>query len=190
MTNDIRENESILFQDAAFPIIVAFEKYCLRTPPARHPQVEIKYFVSGECDIVLDDQTIVAREGDVVITSPFQRHYTYSTEGACRYHLLNFDLDFLKGERICDIDTEFLIPFREGRLRPSSILRDGDSGYAEATELFHVLAQKGPFYQLAVKTAIMRLFCVMMQARSYSIVSDKEWQSEKKYGELLRPALQ
>lgn len=190
MAENVQENENILFSDSSFPIRVRFDKYCLKTPPARHPQVEIKYFVSGECVIVLDDQSIIAKEGDVVITSPYQRHYTYSTEGVCRYHLLVFDLDFLKSERICDIDTEFLIPFREGRLRPSPILRSGDCGYTDATELFSSLAKKGPFYQFSVKTAIMRLFCSIMRSGSYSEVSEKEWRTEKKYGELLRPALQ
>jgi len=190
VTDQMPKNETIFFKDNSFPVHVRFDKYCLRTPPARHPEVEIKYFVSGECVIVLDGETIVAKEGDVVVISPFQRHYTYSTEGICSYHLLVFDLNLLNSERMCDIDTDFILPFQEGRLIPTPHLCKGSHGHSEAVELFDTLAKSGEYYQLSVKTALMKLFCAIMTSSSFSEVGEKKWRTEKKYGELLRPALQ
>ena len=184
------KDENISFKKNNFPIETRFSKYCLQTPPTRHPQAEIKYFVKGECVIVIDDETIIAKEGDAVIISPFQRHYTYSTGGICQYHLINFDLNFLKSELMCEIDTEFLIPFQEGRLIPTTHLRKGDPGHSGVKKLFEVLFEKGDFYQLSVKTAMMDLFCEMLKSRSFSMISDKEWSSTRKYGEQMKPALQ
>ena len=189
MTSIAAENDRISFDDISFPVETKFAKYCLRTPPTRHPQAEIKYFVNGGCVIVIDNKTIEVEEGDVVIISPFQSHYTYSTEEVCRYHLLLFDLDFLKSERVCDIDTDFIFPFREGRLIPTPHLRPGDCGHSEAVALFEALESKNDFYQLSVKTAMMRLFCTIMTSHSYSEMGEKKWRSEKLYGERLRPAL-
>jgi hypothetical protein len=134
-------NENIFFKDDCFPVRAQMSKRCLQTPPARHPQPEIKYFTEGECVIVLDGQTITARAGDVVIISPFQRHYTYTNGEVCKYHLLNFDLNFLKSDRICKIDTDFLIPFQDGRLIIKPHLRVGDRGYNEAIDLFRTLEE-------------------------------------------------
>ena len=36
----------------------------------------------------------------------------------------------------------------------------------------------------------MKLFCAIMTSSSFSEVGEKKWRTEKKYGELLRPALQ
>ena len=190
MRNSLSTYENISFNSGSFPVMAKLGKLCLHTPPGRHAEAEIKYFTSGECAIVIDDETITPREGDIVIIPPFRRHYTYSTRGDCRYHLLNFDLNFLKSELICDIDTDFLIPFREGRLIPTPLLKSGDPGHAEAVALFKVLEEKGDFYQFSVKTAMMNLFCTMLKSGSFSEIGEKEWLTARRYSELLRPALQ
>lgn len=189
MTDQKYENENISFENNGFPIETTFSKYCLQTPPSRHSQAEIKYFVKGECVVVIDDETIVAREGDAVIISPFQRHYTFSTQGACQYHILIFDLDFLKSERICEIDTEFLMPFQEGKLIPKSHIRQGDPGHDKVVMLFDTLSKKQKFYQLSVKVALLRLFCDIMQSGAYSKVSDKKWKCARKWRDVLSPAM-
>ena len=189
MTPPSVKNENILFKDNSFPIETKFSKYCLRTPPTRHPQVELKYFVKGGCDIVINNETIKVKEGDIVIISPFQRHYTYSTEEICKYHLLVFDLSFLRSDLSCDIDTDFIIPFQEGRLIPNPHLHKGDQGHAEAVALFDVLEKEDKYYQLGVKTAMMSLFYAIMKSHSFSQPGEKEWKTERKYGELLRPAI-
>jgi len=182
------KNEDLRFANDAFPVKACFDKRCLRTQSMRHPQIEIKYFTKGSCVILCDDQSLAVKAGDAVVISPFQKHSTYSTDLDCRYHLVNFDLHFLQGGRLCDVDLNWLIPLQEGRLLCNRVFHEGDAVNTEIAGLFDALARSGKAHELSVKAAIYRLLATLIESHSFETEAHGGRRTPKQYDDALRPA--
>ncbi|MBQ8439739.1 MAG: helix-turn-helix transcriptional regulator [Clostridia bacterium] len=184
------KNETLQFADDTFPVTACFDKRCLRTQPMRHPQMEIKYFTKGSCVIVCDDQSFIAEEGDAIVIAPFQKHYTYSTDFECRYHLLDFDLHFLQGGLIGTTALNYLIPLQEGRLICDGIFHAGDPSHAEIVSLFEALAFSGDARELYVKASLYRLLGSLIENNSFVRIEEESRKTLQRYADALRPAFQ
>jgi len=96
--------EDIVFENKAFPIKIARERYSVIDNPEKstsafHEAVEIKYFYEGEATLLIGSEAVTARAGDIIVINPYEFHTTIAESEECksRYHLFMIGLDFFEG---------------------------------------------------------------------------------------------
>ena len=73
---------------------------------AVHEEIEIKCFYSGEAVLMVGDQIIEAKAGDVVVINPYEFHATLNTGGIHKgkYHLFMVPLDIFSKTDMPDLN--------------------------------------------------------------------------------------
>ena len=98
MNQSAVEHQKILYDKNSTPFICntnkridSFTKASLNM--CWHEELEIKYIISGSMHINIDNTTVVAKKGDVVIVNPCEYHNNIVADGDnAVYHLLCVDL--------------------------------------------------------------------------------------------------
>ena len=187
-------DENVNFDNKDFPVLTFFNKICLPTAvsqiPMRHPQLEIKYYVKGGCDILCDDEIIRVGEGDIVIISPFQMHSTRNIDNVCEYHLLMFDLQFLFSHERGKIDIDYLLPIRDGKIVLKNHIKSDEAVHRVIIELFEDLQRKSNGYELFVKGALYKVLGNLLEDEETRKIDNIKWTEYKKYKASLAPVFQ
>lgn len=187
-------DEKIIFESKDFPVLTFFNKTCLPTNVVqlsmRHPQLEIKYYIKGSCDILCDDEVIEVSQGDIVIISPFQKHSTRNINNVCEYHLFMFDLQFLFSCERGKIDIDYLLPIRDGKIVLKNHIKPDDAAYRVIVELFEDLQRKSSGYELLVKGALYKLLGILLEDSETQKIDSEHLLEYKKYKESLSPVFQ
>ena len=96
--------QQILFPSPDFKIIVADGK-ARANEKAFHEEIEIKYFYQGTSTIMIDEDVIVTKPGDITIVNPFEIHSTINIgQESGKYISLILNIDFLKEQNPNGLD--------------------------------------------------------------------------------------
>ena len=96
------------FALAAYPYNLSFNDNLDDVSKLFHEEIELKLFLEGSSTIMIDNESIVANEGDIVIMNPYQIHFTViSMEEKAKYHLILIGLDFFENN-IAFFDLRYL----------------------------------------------------------------------------------
>ena len=98
----MKKTDEPIFYDETFPIYIRRSDSSITNPDsytsAMHEAVEIKYFYEGESTILVGNNAIYAKAGDIVFISPYEFHATVdvgATQG--KYILFMVGLGFFDG---------------------------------------------------------------------------------------------
>lgn len=163
----MRTTNDIHFPDPEFPVIIdpartssvdnVTEAAC-----AIHEAIEIKCFYEGDSTLLVGDQTVHARAGDVIVINPYEFHATIDIGGASggKYHLFMLSVDLFSGisagidlrRMIFGQQMQFLTHFRKDT-ELYSLLTDAA---CEETE-------DSPEARLAVFGCLSRVFAILLR---------------------------
>lgn len=102
-----------------------------------HEELEIKYVIEGTMHIVIDNSTVVAKKGDIVIVNPCEYHNNLIATGDdAVYHLLCIDLNQIFNGGI----IERCYPhYNNGSLRFQNLIRENEELNSIIAKLFDTL---------------------------------------------------
>lgn len=160
-----------------------------RTSKAFHKEIEIKYFYEGNATLLVGEQTVQAKAGDLVIMNPYEIHSTIKFgENKGKYHLLMIDTDFLfereaegpvLGRRLMWSETGFQTHIRDNTEIPALILRAVKEQKDQA-----------PYYRLALKGLMLELFSLLLRDYTKKIEAGVAADENIRYFETVEPAIQ
>ena len=112
----MKQIEDIIFPDESFPLIISPS----RTSSARnfdnasqaiHEVIEIKCFYEGESTLLIGNETIQVKAGDIVVINPYEFHTTadYGKKERGKYHLFMMSVDFFDVVMASGLDLRQLI---------------------------------------------------------------------------------
>ena len=112
----MKKTEAIYFSDQSFPLAVNLDRISTAAEDAVnvqaiHEAIEIKYFYKGESTLLVGEDTVEVRAGDVVVINPYEFHATLDGggENVGRYHLFMIGLDFFEGAQGAGLDLRHLV---------------------------------------------------------------------------------
>lgn len=112
----MKQIESFIFKDTSFPLLIKAQRTSTvdninSAKQALHEAIEIKCFYEGESTLLIGENTIQAKAGDVVVINPYEFHSTIDCgEGNNgRYHLIMISPDFFSGAQSVGFDIKKLI---------------------------------------------------------------------------------
>ena len=189
-----KENEGIHFADPNFRLIIKPD--CVsnidnpeKISKALHKEIEIKYFYEGNATLLVGEQTVQAKAGDIVIMNPYEAHSTIRFgENKGKYHLIMVDPDFLferepeapsLGRRLMWSEFGFYTHIQNDERIPKIILRAVEEHKNQAS-----------YYKLALKGLMLELFSVLL--RDYTKKTEENTAADEniRYFETVDPAIQ
>ena len=139
---------------------------------AIHEDIEIKCFYEGSATLLIGNETIRVKAGDVVVINPYEFHATIAySEDKGKYHMLMIPLDyFSEGDTP---ESELMLMLRTGR----TLLK---RYYENDRRIFDVLMQIADeyrhgdnAYERAVRGLLIQLFALIVR-RGTAVSDDPE----------------
>ncbi len=152
-----------------------------------HEHLEIKYILSGQADIRIEDENIRARPGDIILTNPYEIHSISTRPGeSVAYHFLMVGMDYplvVDGEGF-DLRRLFL----DQRVRLSNHIR---SDYAAdlLCRLTEEAAQTRPYGEIAVRGLMLTLFAVLFRDAVSDAPYGDRWGERIRFYSVIAPAV-
>lgn len=138
--------------------------------PHFHPEFAIHYMVQGSMLFSLNDEHVLASEGDIIFIQPNTVYsITPPTDliGMKNYHTFIFDSDFLCGSVGASCYTEILSPIIQNRANFSCVITKEHPYYEEIqTSLENIVAAAKihtPLLTLLIKSELLRLFYFVLE---------------------------
>ena len=150
--------------------------------PHFHPEFAIHYMVKGSMLFSLNDEHILASEGDIIFIQP---NTVYSITppndliGMKNYHTFIFDSDFLCGSVGASCYTEILSPIIQNQVNFSCIITKDHPYYEEIqTSINNIVSAAKihtPLLTLLIKSELLRLFYFVLEYGNHhkNTTSDK-----------------
>lgn len=133
-----------------------------------HKEVEFIYVESGICEINIDLQQYVLKEGDIVIVSPYALHSLkqYRKEHACVVSWV-FDVNMLTYGVTDGCYVKYLKPFMDGKYEYPKVVHWDFPVYEELRELLTGIHQvcdaKESCMELDIKWRLEKIFYVLVK---------------------------
>ncbi|MBQ8610990.1 MAG: AraC family transcriptional regulator [Oscillospiraceae bacterium] len=133
-----------------------------RTSQVFHEALEIKLFYEGGSTLVVDTDTIVAGEGDIIVINPYEFHSTVKLdEKKGKYHLFMIGLDVFTAANPQGLDLRHLLIARG--LRFVNLIR----GDAQLTALLQAILEENrrpdEFRRYAQEALLQQLFVHLLR---------------------------
>ncbi|MCR5264823.1 MAG: AraC family transcriptional regulator [Clostridiales bacterium] len=151
--------------------------------PRWHEELEIKYFISGQAEIIVGADLFIAGPGDIVVINPCQLHGTkrYGDEEPV-YHLIMLPPD------IPDISSDAtFMSLIDGTLQIDNLISGAEKPVEYILSLFSELEKKDKAYEIKSRGYINLLIGELIRTHSHrsEFVSDYI----VKYSSLIQPAI-
>ena len=155
---------------------------------AIHEDIEIKCFYEGSATLLIGNETVSAKAGDVVVINPYEFHATVAySENKGKYHMFMIPLDYFS-----DADTsesELMLMLRAGQTFLSR-------HYENNARLFGILMQaaeeyrnRETAYQSAIKGLMIQLFALLARCGTTKVDLIDEKRKTLLHYRLIEPAL-
>ena len=138
--------------------------------PHFHPEFAIHYMVKGSMLFSLNDEFILASEGDIIFIQPNMVYsITPPTDliGMNNYHTFIFDSDFLCGSMGASCYTEILSPIIQNEVNFSCVITKEHPYYDEIrTSMDNIVSAAKihtPPLTLLIKSELLRLFYFVLE---------------------------
>lgn len=114
-------------------------------PRLFHEEIELKLFLEGSSTLMIDNKTIVASRGDIVVVNPYQIHSTVNIgEESAKYHLVMISLDFFERNQSFPDLRRIFIKERTGlknlihkNHRLGEIIKNIATEFTEKKDMYH-----------------------------------------------------
>ena len=138
--------------------------------PHFHPEFAIHYMVKGSMLFSLNDELILASEGDIIFIQPNTVYsITPPTDliGMNNYHTFIFESDFLCGSVGANCYTEILSPIIQNEVDFSCVITEEHPYYEEIRTAMENIVSAAkihtPLLTLMVKSELLRLFYFVLE---------------------------
>jgi len=188
------EYEPISFNDINFPMYIEWNKKLKQDSlkkleiPRWHEQIEIKYFISGGAEVECDSKAYIAEAGDIVVINPCERHGTKYLYGEPEYHLLIVDPSLLRSSEAEILDTKYLLPLLEGKIKFNTLIRGNDRVSAVLLELFYEINGRAAAHELMIKGLLHILLAKLFRYESRETAAVQSMTYTRRFGKRLEPA--
>lgn len=148
-----------------------------------HEEIEVKYMISGQAEILCGPRVFIAQAGDVVVINSCEMHgiRQHGAEPVV-YHLLMIPPDLPFGGRL----AELIAPVFEGKSRFDNIVHDDRRLQEIILSMFECLERREAAYELEAGAQLALLFARLLRCHA-----DRSMQPcMQKYAERLRPAIE
>lgn len=142
--------------------------------PHYHPEFAIHYMVKGSMLFSLNEEHVLASEGDIIFIQP---NTVYSITppndliGMKNYHTFIFDSDFLCGSVGASCYTEILSPIIQNQVNFSRVITKEHPYYEEIqTSIENIVSAAQthtPLLTLLIKSELLRLFYYVLEYGEY-----------------------
>ncbi len=164
-----KKYESIPFRDPDFELFSGTDKDSAKvgesfSSAAFHEEIEIKYFYEGNALLVIGDEVILTRPGDIVIVNPYELHRTLPSEKyRGKYHLFDVGLDFLSTYAASGLNLRRC--FIDNQLRVNNLVR-GDEKLQSILSLAASEMKNGhPYYKPLVTGLMAEFFSLLLRTQ-------------------------
>ena len=156
---------------------------------AFHEPLEIKYFYEGSSMMMIGSEMIVAQEGDIIITNPFEVHSNIKSEGySGKYHLLMIDLDFFADNGIFDIDLRSQLLIKGHRFNRR--IKSNERLQKLILRAKEELDGKKEHYKIIVKSIMCEFFSLLFRDELDRDISEDLDKNDIRRNLTILPALQ
>jgi len=163
----MKKSHDIQFPNPDFPILIFPARVSIvddvgEAARAIHESIEIKCFYEGCSTLLVGDQTITARAGDVIVINPYEFHATldYGGEETGKYHLIMLNADFLSGIA-ADVDLRHMI-FGRQLLFKNYFPADSEL-YGLLIQLSKETNNQTPDARLAIFGLVAQIFSILLR---------------------------
>ena len=146
--------------------------------PHFHPEFEINYMVQGSMIFSLNDETILAQKGDIILIQPNTIHSITQPKaqpGVNNYHTFIFNSDFLCGSIGEYCYTEVLKPIVHSQTNISYAITKAHPYYEEIqTSLENIISaskSRDPLLTLMIRSELHRFFYYILEYRYYQKIT-------------------
>lgn len=159
-----------------------------RTSQVFHEALEIKYFYEGSSTLVVDTDTIVAGEGDIVIINPYEFHSTVKLdEKKGKYHLFMVGLDVFTKENPRGLDLRHLLIARG--LRFQNLIRGDETARRLLLQLVEEQHQPEEYRRYAQEAVLQQLLVYLLRSRLSAERSVNVTDKNIRFYEVIDPAI-
>ena len=136
---------------------------------------------------MIDNETIVANEGDIVIMNPYQIHFTVnSMEEKAKYHLILIGLDFFENN-IAFFDLRYL--FTKEHARINNVIR-GNHRIAEIIKnIADEFSNKKAMYHTVITNLVSELIALLLREYRTNNATAYPIDKNMRFYEIIYPAL-
>ncbi|MEE1224801.1 MAG: AraC family transcriptional regulator [Clostridia bacterium] len=175
------------FALAAYPYNLSFNDNLDDVSKLFHEEIELKLFLEGSSTIMIDNETIVANEGDIVIMNPYQIHFTVnSMEEKAKYHLILIGLDFFENN-IAFFDLRYL--FTKEHARINNVIR-GNHRIAEIIKnIADEFSNKKAMYHTVITNLVSELIALLLREYRTNNATAYPIDKNMRFYEIIYPAL-
>ena len=90
--------DTVQIQSHQFPLAFSLDKVTPGGASLFHEEIELKYIISGNLTMLLDNKSVSAQAGDIIFINPFEIHSNVLVqEDTAVYHVAVISLDFFSG---------------------------------------------------------------------------------------------
>lgn len=126
-----------------------------------HEEIEIKLIRDGRATLMIDNETVVAEAGDVVVINPYSLHSNMDVDiHPPRYHLIMIGLDFF--ERNSDFFDLRRIFIKE-RTRINTLITKNKEISSVIESIVKEFTQKKDMYKSAVRSLVTQLLILLLR---------------------------
>ncbi len=129
-----------------------------------HEEIEIKCFFEGSSTLLIGNETISVKSGDVVIINPFEFHATvHGGEQTQRgkYHLFMLPLDFFSSLGIGDLPLHSLLLANNQAFQ--TLFRQGNSLYPLLMRAAQEYEEQAPAYAARIHGLMIEVFVILLR---------------------------
>ncbi len=160
-------DERRFFEENDFPIYVVPDRisFISNIEDARfdiHEAIEIKVFYEGVSTLIIGNDTVIAKAGDVVIINPYEFHAMVScNEEKGKYHLIMVGIDFFSS--LCDIGIDLRHLFFTEKKALVTHISNSKELIAILNSLVEEWVEKREFYKLKLKALMFEAMALIMR---------------------------
>ncbi len=151
-----------------------------------HEEAEILYILEGELEIVIDEISIFAEKGTIILIPPNTLHAAYQSKSKKgSFTSIVFHTDFIDSKYDDIIKKEHLLPFFQSNFISSYIIKSTDK-YNQIVlftlkEFITAYENHDPFREILIKGYLYQiLFYLLQKQRKYSIKSTMDFLNEER----------
>ena len=153
-----------------------------------HEALEIKYYYESASAVMIDNEVLSVKEGDIVIVNPYEIHTNVNMENYNgKYYLIILDLDFFleNNPKGLSLRNELIT---QGKKFVNKI--ENDARLSEIiVRVFEEISSKKEYYKTMVLSLMTEFFAILLRERvNADKLRDKKGAPHKR-AELIAPAL-
>ena len=146
---------------------------------ALHEALEIKYFTEGTSTLIVGNDTITAKKGDIIVVNPYEFHATIDDgQPKGRYHMLIVPLEYFSGELSDDLNLKEVL--LEQRMSFMPHFKATPDMRRCVLRIIEEHAQKHSFHHMIIRSLMLELIGLLLrenvkrQAEVNAVLSKKD----------------